>query len=164
MKSLYPALALFLVLIALLYLTAQYFPNGPGKPVTPGWQPHPLPPPDPKEPVKAGYAKGGITKACEQAFRNATASFDAIAQPPAKDRSIDNTLLKFEETMGDYYDATAPLSLMGYVHPDKEIAAEGPACGEKAGVSTCTVIPGSIPHGGYSPDRRTGFRHRTHPR
>jgi hypothetical protein len=80
MRSLYPALALFHVLIALLYLTAQYFPNGLGKPVAnTGWQPHPLPPPDPKEPVKANYAKGGITEACEQAFRNANASFDAIA-------------------------------------------------------------------------------------
>jgi thimet oligopeptidase len=131
MKPLYPALALILVLIALVYLTAQYFPNGLGKP---GWQPHPLPPPDPKEPVKASYAKGEITMACEQAFRNANASFDAIAQTPEKDRSIDNTLLKFEETMGDYYDAIYPLSLMGYVHPDKEIAAEGSACEEKAGV------------------------------
>jgi thimet oligopeptidase len=137
MRSLYPALALLLVLIALLYLTAEYFPNGPGKPVVnTGWQPHPLPPPDPKEPVKAGYAKGEITNACEQAFRNANASFDAIAQTPEKDRSIDNTLLKFEETMGDYYDATAPLSLMGYVHPDKDIAAEGSACEEKEGVFT----------------------------
>ena len=51
MRSLYFALALFLVLIALVHLTAQYFPAGPGKPVTPGWQPHDLPPPDPKEPV-----------------------------------------------------------------------------------------------------------------
>lgn len=79
MRSLYPALALFLVLIALLYLTAQYFPAGIGKPVITGWQPHPLPPPDPKEPVKANYAKDEIMKACEQAFRNANASFDAIA-------------------------------------------------------------------------------------
>jgi len=55
--------------------------------------------------------------------------------------------------MGDNYDATAPLSLMGYVHPDREIAAEGPACGEKAGVSPRPVIPGSIQHGGYFPDR-----------
>ncbi len=131
MKPLYPALALFLVLIALLYLTTQYFPTGINKT---GWQPHPLPPPDPKEPVKTTYTKGELTKACEQAFRNANASFDAIAQTPEKDRSIDNTLLRFEETMGDYYDATAPLSLMGYVHPDKEIAAEGSACEEKAGV------------------------------
>jgi hypothetical protein len=30
--------------------------------------------------VKAGYAKGGITATCELAFRNANASFDAIAQ------------------------------------------------------------------------------------
>jgi hypothetical protein len=30
--------------------------------------------------VKAKYAKGDLTKACEQAFRNANASFDAIAQ------------------------------------------------------------------------------------
>lgn len=44
-------------------------------------------PPDPKEPVKASYAKGEITKACEQALRNANASFDAIAQTPAKDRT-----------------------------------------------------------------------------
>ena len=138
MRPLYPTLALFLVLIALLYLTAQYFPNGPGKPATPGWHPHDLPPPDPKEPVKTTYTKGELTQACEQSFRNANASFDAIAQTPEKDRSIDNTLLRFEETMGDYYDATAPLSLMEYVHPGREIAAGGPACEECAGVFAVT--------------------------
>lgn len=48
MKPLSLALALFLVLLALVYLTAQYFPNGPGKPTaTTGWQPHPLPLSDP---------------------------------------------------------------------------------------------------------------------
>ncbi len=36
--------------------------------------------------------------------------------------------------MGDSSNATAPLSLMGYVHPDKDIAAEGPACEERAGI------------------------------
>jgi thimet oligopeptidase len=41
--------------------------------------------------------------------------------------------------MGDYYDATSPLSLMGYVHPDKDIAAEGSACEEKAGVFPVTT-------------------------
>jgi len=47
--------------------------------------------------------------------------------------------------MGDYYDATAPLSLMGYVHPDKEIAAEGSACKERAGVSSSPGPRGPLP-------------------
>ena len=133
MRPLYPALALIFTLLALLYLTAQYFPGGVGKT---SWQPHPLPPPDPKEPVKTSYTKGDITGRCEQAFREANDSFDAIAQTPANERTLDNTLLRFEQTMGDYYDATSPLSLMGYVHPDKDIAAEGSACEEKAGIFT----------------------------
>ena len=66
--------------------------------------------------------------------------------------------------MGDSSNATAPLPFMGYVHPDREIAAEGPACGEKADVSPRPAIPDSTPPGAYFPDRRTGFRRRTDPR
>ena len=66
MRPLYPALAVIVTLLAFLYLTAQYFPGGVGKTI---WQPHPLPPPDPKEPVKTSYTKGDITGRCEQAFR-----------------------------------------------------------------------------------------------
>jgi hypothetical protein len=36
MRSLYPALALFLVLAALRYLTTRYFSAGTGKPVNTG--------------------------------------------------------------------------------------------------------------------------------
>ena len=58
MKPLYPALALFLVLLALVILTAMYSPSGLGKTVNTGWQP--LPPPGPKGPVTARYGKGDI--------------------------------------------------------------------------------------------------------
>jgi hypothetical protein len=51
------------------------------------WQPHPLPPPEPKEPVKTTHTKGDITQLCEKAFQHANENFAAIAQTPAQDRT-----------------------------------------------------------------------------
>ncbi len=96
-------------------------------------------PPNGTAPIRSDYAAGEITRLSVAAEASANASLDAIAAIPAGDRSIETTLLAFERTMADYGDATQPLALMGYVHPDPAIAAEGTACEEATGVfSTAT--------------------------
>jgi len=130
---------LFIVLVTLVLLTAQYFPAGigrsPAPPVTatPWIQPN-LTDPDPREPVSSRYAPGEITQRCDAAIVSANATLDAIAATPPAGRTVDNTLLRFEQAMGDITDATSPLSIMSYVYPDPAISAEGSACEDKTGI------------------------------
>jgi len=89
--------------------------------------------PDHLSPLRTSYQPGEITARCDAAVSAATASLDRIAALPAGKRTIDTTLLAFETAMADFSDATLPLTLMGYVHPDPALAAEGSVCEEKAG-------------------------------
>jgi thimet oligopeptidase len=95
--------------------------------------------PDPQEPMRSQYAHGEITQRCDAAFASVNATLDAIAATPDKDRTVDTTLLRFEQAMGDISDATQPLSMMSYVYPDPVISAEGSACEEKTGIFMVNV-------------------------
>ncbi len=95
--------------------------------------------PDPKEPVRSRYAPGEITERCDAAFVSANATLDAIAATPVPERTVDATLLRFEQVMGDIADATMPLAMMSYVSPDSKISAEGAACEEKTGIFMVSV-------------------------
>ncbi len=90
--------------------------------------------PDPEEPVRSRYAPGEITQLCDAALASATAVLGAITATAPEDRTVDNTLLRFEQAMGDISDALLPLSMMGYVCPDPSISAEGSACEEKTAI------------------------------
>jgi thimet oligopeptidase len=46
---------------------------------------------------------------------------------------MENTVLAFDRVRSDYSDAVGPLVLMGSVHPDTAVAAEGMACREASG-------------------------------
>ncbi|MFA4824346.1 MAG: M3 family metallopeptidase [Methanoregula sp.] len=145
MQKMVYGVILCIVLVTLVLLTAQYFPAGIGRspaapPVTatPWIQPN-LTEPDPREPVSSRYAPGEITRRCDAAFVSANATLDAIAATPEKDRTVDTTLLRFEQAMGDFSDTTEPLSMMSYVYPDPAISAEGSACEEKTGIFMVNV-------------------------
>ncbi|MDP2796847.1 MAG: M3 family metallopeptidase [Methanoregula sp.] len=105
---------------------------------TPWTQPN-LDVPDPKEPVRSRYAPGEITQRCDAAFVSANATLDAIAATPLPEWTVDTTLLRFEQAMGDISDTTLPLSMMSYVSPDPAISAEGAACEEKTGIFMVNV-------------------------
>lgn len=145
MQKMVYGVILFIVLMSLVLLTAQFFPAGIGRsPAAPPVSPLPwiqpnLTEPDPREPVSSRYAPGEITQRCDAAFASANATLDAIAATPPAGRTVDNTLLRFEDAMGDFSDATSPLSMMGYVYPDPAISAEGSACEEKMGVFMVNV-------------------------
>jgi len=84
-------------------------------------------------PVRTAYRPGEITALCDAAIATATTALDRIAALPEEARTIDSTLLAFEAAMADYSDAVLPVTLMGYVYPDRNVAAEGSAAEEKAG-------------------------------
>ena len=88
--------------------------------------------PEENTPIQTDYSHGEITRLAEEAERAADASLNAIAGIPPERRNFDNTVLAFDRTMTDYSDAISPLTLMGYVHPDAEIASEGTSCEESA--------------------------------
>ena len=145
MQKMVYGIILFVVLISLVLLTAQFFPAGLGRypkaqPVSPAlWTMPDLTEPDPQEPVRSQYAPGEITRRCDAAFVSANATLDAIAATPIRDRTVDTTLLRFEQAVGDLSDATQPLAMMSYIYPDPVISAEGSACEEKTGIFMVNV-------------------------
>jgi len=84
--------------------------------------------------IKAQYSPGEITRFCAAAELDANASLNAIAAIPPEQRTMDTTLHAYDRVRTDYSEATAPLVLMGNVHPDASIAAEGMACRESSGI------------------------------
>jgi len=88
---------------------------------------------DTPSPIRAAYRPGEITALCDAAIATATKALDRIAALPEEARTTDSTLLAFESAMADYGDAVLTVTLMGYVYPDKDVAAEGSAAEEKAG-------------------------------
>jgi len=145
MQKIEYGIIIFVVLMSLVLLTAQFFPAGIGKspaaqPVSPSpWIQPNLTAPDPREPVSSRYAPGEIAQRCDAALVSANATLDAIAATPPAGRTVDNTLLRFEDAMGDFSDATLPLSMMSYLYPDPAISAEGSACEEKTGIFMVNV-------------------------
>ncbi len=84
-------------------------------------------------PIRATFLPGELTQFSETAAAAANASFARIAAQPPGSRTVENTLLAFETTVGDYRNTVQPLALMGNVHPDPAIAADGIACQEAEG-------------------------------
>ena len=91
-------------------------------------------------PVRARYITGEITNLADEAIRAANSSLYEIAAVPPEQRTISNTLIRFEKTMGDFAHSTAPLTLMAYVYPDRTIADEGSLAEEKAGTFNVEVF------------------------
>ena len=79
------------------------------------------------------YAPGELRSNCGQAIQANTVSLDAIAHLKRKSQTLEQTLLKFESTLADLADRTAPLTFMNYVSTDNTIHAEGAECEEKLG-------------------------------
>ncbi len=94
----------------------------------------------PAGPVRTHYTPGVITILGDTAIREANSSFNEIASKPHEQRTINNTLIRFEEIMGDFTDRTGPLTFMGYVYPDRAIADEGSLAEEKAGTFNVEVF------------------------
>jgi thimet oligopeptidase len=105
-------------------------------------QPTPSPPASPTPnispglagPIRTTFSPGEIPRLSAEAEATANASLASIAALPEKDRTVERTLLAFEETMADYYDGTRALSLAGDLSTDPAVAAEGIACREAIGV------------------------------
>jgi thimet oligopeptidase len=84
--------------------------------------------------IRAQYAPGDIPRLGTAALEQANTSLNAIAALPPGERTFDNTVLAFDTAMTDYTDAIYPLTLMGYVYPDPQVAAEGMALEESSAV------------------------------
>ncbi len=84
--------------------------------------------------IQVQYSPGEILRLCAAVELDANASLNAIAVIPPGQRTVENTLLAFDRVRTDYSDTVAPLILMGTVHPDAVIAAEGMACRESSGI------------------------------
>ena len=83
--------------------------------------------------IRSDYAEGEVTRLCDEAMKKAKANLDLIANIPAKDRQISNTLLALEKVLADFSDEITPLTFMSYVNTNEKIAAEGSKCEEVTG-------------------------------
>ncbi|WP_048151891.1 M3 family metallopeptidase [Methanolacinia paynteri] len=80
---------------------------------------------DSLSPIRAEYSSGEITILSDEARETANESLNAIATIPVGERTFENTVVAFDSVLTDYGDAVSPLTIMGYLSPDPEIAAEG---------------------------------------
>jgi thimet oligopeptidase len=85
------------------------------------------------EAIPSHYAPGQITELCDKAIAKSEKSLAEISDRVDKDRSIENTLMAFENATADLNDETSPLTFMGYVSTDEAVSAEGSECEEKLG-------------------------------
>jgi len=77
------------------------------------------------------FAPGEIPQMCEDLVVASQAKLDAIATRSPGDRTVENTLLAFEEAMADLDEVGGRLSVMSYISPDKRTHDEGSACDDK---------------------------------
>lgn len=78
--------------------------------------------------IRSDYKKGEVTELCKASMEKAKKSLDQIAQVKESDRTVENTLLAFENTAAEMMNETTPLTFMGYVSTDKDVSAEGSDC------------------------------------
>ena len=88
----------------------------------------------PQVPIRAQYIPGEIPRLGTAAVQQANTSFNTIAALPPGERTFDNTVVAFDTAMTDYTDAIYPMTLMGYVYPDPNVAAEGMALEESSAI------------------------------
>lgn len=75
--------------------------------------------------VRAHYEPGEITTLRDQEILTANTTLSGIAQIPPEKRTIQNTLLQFDQIISELCDTIMPLTVMGYVYPDITVSAEG---------------------------------------
>lgn len=78
--------------------------------------------------IRSDYQKGEITTLCKASLTKAKDRLDQIAQIPEVERTIENTLLAFENTNAELMNEVSPLTFMGNVSTNPEISAEGSEC------------------------------------
>ena len=84
-----------------------------------------------KNEIPWDFKKGEVTQLCDQFLAEAKTSLDQIAQIAAAQRTFDNSLLAFENTLADLDRYSGPLVFMKSVHKDKGIQAESKECEDK---------------------------------
>ncbi|MDD1723544.1 MAG: Zn-dependent oligopeptidase [Methanospirillum sp.] len=75
--------------------------------------------------MKTHFELGEITERYNQAVLKANQSLNEIGETDPDDRTVNNTLVRFDQIISEFNDAVLPLVLMGYIYPDTGIAGEG---------------------------------------
>jgi thimet oligopeptidase len=74
--------------------------------------------------VRTSYAPGEIPRLYAAAEEKARRALDAIAAVPARRRTVENTLVAFDDAMGAFSDKIEPIVIMASVHPDAGVREE----------------------------------------
>lgn len=81
--------------------------------------------------IRADYKTGEITELCARAMDKAQKNLDVIAKTPSDARTVDKTLLAFENVSSDLTDETTPLSFMKAVTTSADLNKEAAECEDK---------------------------------
>ncbi|MES2855278.1 MAG: M3 family metallopeptidase [Bdellovibrionota bacterium] len=84
-------------------------------------------------PIRSDYKVGEVTKLCDEAIARVNTRLTAVGKIPSDKRSVESTMLEFEDALADFSDESNGLTFMGYVSKDDKVRAEGTACEEKLG-------------------------------
>ena len=90
--------------------------------------------------IRSDYAANEITKLCDAAIAKISQRLDAIAALKPEQRTLDNTLLAYENASADFSDETGNLTFMNYVSTNDALRAEGSACEEKIGQFSVGIL------------------------
>ena len=90
--------------------------------------------------IRSDFADGEITKLCDEAMKKTDTRLNALGQMPAKDRTVQNSLLALEEILDDLSDDVTPLTFMSYVSRNEKLRAEGATCEAKAGEYNVSIF------------------------
>lgn len=82
-------------------------------------------------PIRPIYDVGELSNLCQNAITEANQRLEAISSIPKNDRTLENTLLAFENSVADFDAKTGLLTFMNYVSPVKATATESTECEEK---------------------------------
>ncbi|MEO5970116.1 MAG: M3 family metallopeptidase [Bdellovibrionia bacterium] len=91
--------------------------------------------------IRYEYTENELTRLCETAIQAASQQIDSIVKTAPSDRTLENTLLAFEEAMSQFHDTISPLTFMAYVSTNAANSKEASRCEEKVnqfGVSIMT--------------------------
>lgn len=83
--------------------------------------------------IRSDFAEGELARICQQSIDQTQARMDAIGALTPAARTVDNTLIEFENATADLAEATQPLGFMKYVSPNKMTNAEGAKCEKDTG-------------------------------
>lgn len=88
---------------------------------------------DQKTIIRYDYAPGEISTLCADSINETQAALDKLATIPKEARTLENTIIAFDQIITDFQERAGVLIFMNYIHSDEKLRDEATKCDEKVG-------------------------------